>query len=532
MWKGPAVSAGVSQQNGLEGGEMSAAIGKQERRLSAVVGGVPQYEAIIVGTGFGGMGAAIQLRRMGIDNILMLDRASDLGGTWHLNTYPGIAVDIASTTYSYSFEPNPHWSRLYAPGRELKTYAGHVAEKYGLRRLMRFNTSVDRVAYNERDCFWTVYPAGGEPLTARILVLATGFLSQPKHPDIPGLDSFAGKVIHTARWDHDYDLQGRRAAVIGTGATAVQLLPEIAPRLAQMDVYQRTPIWVSPKVDPRIPGAVRSLFAKLPVTQRLARLTSSSVLELVMVTGALHNRELPFLNRGMEEVCKVHMARQIPDKALRRKLTPSYSFGCKRPTFSNTYYPTFMRKNVELVTDSIARIEPDGIVTRDGRKRKIDTLILATGYKVWEKGNFPAFDVVGRKGVELGQWWDENRFQCYQGISIPGFPNLFNLHSPYAFSGLSYFFTIEGQMKHIERCLGEMRRLGRRSFEVTPEAEAVFMASMRERVGSSVFVNGNCASANSYYFNQHGEANLLRPTTTLESLWSHGHFPLSDYRFS
>lgn len=501
----------------------------KENAKSASV--LPDYEAIIVGTGFGGMGAAIQLKRMGIESVLMLDRATDLGGTWHLNTYPGIAVDIASVTYSYSFEPNPDWSRLYAPGAELKKYAEHVADKYQLRGFMRFNSSVEKVVYNEAEKFWTVSVAGQAAVTARILILATGYLSQPKRPDIPGLDSFAGKVIHTAEWDHDYDLQGKRAAVIGTGATSVQLLPEIAPLLDQLDVYQRTPIWVSPKSDVPISLGVRKIFSRLPVTQRIARLTSSSILEVVMVTGALLNKQLPFLTTGMEQVCRAHMRRTIKDPELRRKLTPTYSFGCKRPTFSNTYYPTFNRSNVELVTDSIDHIEADGIVTKDGKKRKIDTLILATGFKFWEKGNFPAFDVVGSGGAELGEWWMQNKYQSYQGISIPGFPNLFNLPSPYSFTGLSYFFTIEAQMKHISRCVGEMKRKNALEFDVSREANDEYMRTMRSRLRSSVFVNGNCVSSNSYYFNPHGEASMLRPTPTPVALWEADHFPLEHYNF-
>jgi cation diffusion facilitator CzcD-associated flavoprotein CzcO len=498
---------------------------------SHVTPSAPAHEIVIVGTGFGGMGAAIQLGRMGIDSILMLDRAEDVGGTWHLNTYPGIAVDVASVTYSYSFEPNPYWSRRYAPGAELAAYAKQVADKYRLRRFMRFRSSVERAVYDEAARSWTIEIAGQPPVTARTLILATGYLSQPKVPEIAGLDSFAGKVIHTARWDHSYDLAGKRAAVIGTGATSVQLLPEIAPRLAQLDVYQRTPIWVAPKNDAEISVSTRELFARRPITQRLARLGSSALLELALVTGALHHKEVPFLARALERICRDHMRRQIKDPEMRRKLLPSYSFGCKRPTFSNDYYPTFNRPNVELITDPIDHIEADGIVTQDGKKRAIDTLILATGYKVWEKGNFPPFEVAGKGRVELGRYWDENHFQAYEGITVPGFPNLFNLPSPYSFTGLSYFFTIEGQMKHIARCLGEMRRQGARSFEVTPEANEAYLRDMRRRLGSSVFVNGNCAPANSYYFNRHGEAALLRPMSTLLSLWRAGHFPLEHYRF-
>jgi cation diffusion facilitator CzcD-associated flavoprotein CzcO len=493
--------------------------------------GTAEHEVVIVGTGFGGMGAAIQLGRLGIESILMLDQADDVGGTWHLNTYPGIAVDIASVTYSYSFEPNPRWSRLYAPGAELKAYARHVADKYRLRRFMRFRSTVERVVYDPRSRLWTVHVAGQEAVTARILILATGYLSHPKRPDIPGLDSFAGKVIHTAEWDHEYALEGKRAAVIGTGATAVQLLPEIAPRVRHMVVFQRTPIWVAPKIDPVIPPALRGVFERLPISQRMARMASSTLLELMMVTGALHNKQLPFLTRSMEKRCAAHLARQVEDPELRRKLTPGYSFGCKRPTFSNDYYPTFLRDNVQLVTDPIDHIEPDGIVTTGGQKHVIDTLVLATGYKVWERGNFPAFDVIGKDGQELGAWWDANRFQAYEGITVPGFPNLFNLPSPYSFTGLSYFFTIEGHMKHVARCLGEMKRRGARSFEITREANDEYLRDMKGRLASSVFLNGNCASANSYYFNQHGEVSLLRPMPTALALWRAGHFPLSHYRF-
>lgn len=490
----------------------------------------PDCEAIIVGTGFGGMGAAIELGRQGIRSIVMLDRADDLGGTWHVNSYPGLAVDIASVTYSYSFEPNPNWTRLYAKGAELKKYAEHVADKYDLRQHMRFNTTVEKAIYNEQGRYWTVYPQGQKPITAGILILATGFLSQPKKPDIPGIDSFAGKIIHTADWDHDYDLNGKRAAVIGTGATAVQLLPEIAPKLEQLDVYQRTPIWVTPKVDGDIPPAIRRLFAMLPVTQRSARLVSDSILETIMVTGVLYNKMLPFLTPLLERVCKAHMASQIKDRELRRKLTPAYTFGCKRPTFSNTYYPTFNRDNVELITDGIERIEPDGIVTNDGRKRKIDTLVLATGFSLWEE-NFPAFQIIGKQGKDLGAWWRESRFQAYEGISMLGFPNLFSLPSPYAYSGLSFFTTIESQMKHMARCLGEMRRKKARSFEVSQAANDAFLKDMKQRVGNSIFINGNCGPANSYYFNQHGEATLLRPTSSITAMRQAGRFPLKDYQF-
>ena len=488
------------------------------------------HDAVIVGAGFGGIGAAIQLRRLGREDLVILERESDLGGTWHVNRYPGLAVDIPSSTYSYSFEPNPHWSRLYAPGAELKAYATHVAEKYDVRRHMRFDTVVEGAVWDD-DGHWTVNLAGGERLHARLLLTATGFLSQPAFPKIEGIDSFAGTVIHTTRWDDSIDLDGRRAAVIGTGATAVQLIPEIAPRLAELTVYQRTAIWVTPKGDRVIPKRVQQLYARVPLVQRVVRTIGSGILELIMVAGVLNYRRTKLLNRSVEKLARRHLARQVEDPETRRKLTPDYTFGCKRPTFSNTYFPTFNRANVHLETTPIARIEPNGIVTADGARTEIDTLVLATGFNLWDT-NFPAFEVIGRGGKDLGKFWRDQQFQAYEGVAVPGFPNFVSLNSPYSYSGLSYFTTIESQMKHLNRLLGEVDRRGAATFEVTERANQEFLDRMTDRLEDSVFVNGSCATSRSYYFNQHGMATLLRPTSTINAFREAGSFPLDDYAYA
>jgi cation diffusion facilitator CzcD-associated flavoprotein CzcO len=491
----------------------------------------PEYDAIIVGAGFGGMGAAIQLNWLGITNLLILEREDDLGGTWHVNRYPGLAVDIASVTYSYSFEPNPYWSRMFAPGPELKRYAEHVADKYRLRRYMRFGSVVEGATWDDRTRTWTVRVRGGVRLTARYLVTATGFLSQPHMPDIPGVDTFAGTVIHSTAWDDGIDLSARRAALIGTGATAVQLVPEVAKKVAALTVYQRTPIWVTPKLDGPIPRPVQRLFARVPLVQRAARLLNTAALEAIMVTGVLHYRHAQLMNRGAEVLARAHLRRQIKDPELRRKLTPDYSFGCKRPTFSNDYFPTFNRPHVRLETTPIDRIEPTGIVTTDGRRTEIDTLLLATGFNLWDV-NFPAIKITGREGRDLGAWWRANRFQAYEGVTVPYFPNLVSLNSPYSYSGLSYFTTIEAQMRHMARLFGEVRRRGATTFEVTQAANDDFLARMTDRIGDSVFVLGSCSTARSYYYNQHGEAALLRPTSTLNARRSAGSFPVSDYAYA
>ncbi|MFX0580730.1 flavin-containing monooxygenase [Nocardia nepalensis] len=490
----------------------------------------PQYDAVVVGAGFGGMGAGIELDRLGLSNFVILEREDDLGGTWHVNHYPGLAVDIASVTYSYSFEPNPNWTRLFAPGKELKKYAEHVADKYGLRRRMRFGAVVDGARWDEEHQHWVVSVAGGETITGRYLLTATGFLSQPYTPPFPGIESFAGKIIHTTAWEDDFDLTGRRAAIIGTGATAVQLVPEAAKKTEELTVFQRTPIWVVPKIDTAIPAPVQKLFARVPATQKAARLVNTSMLEALMVLGVLHFKQAKPLNKAAGVLAKAHLRAQVRDKEIRKQLTPHYDFGCKRPTFSNAYFKTFNQPNVRLETNSIDHIEPDGIVTADGHKTEIDTLILATGFNLWDV-NFPAIEIIGRDGLDLGKFWRDNRFQAYEGITVPKFPNFLSLNSPYSYSGLSYFTTIEAQMKHMGRLLKETFRRGETTFEVTEEANRHFLERVTDKLGSSVFYGGDCSTARSYYFNQHGEAALLRPTSTINAHREAVAFPLDDYTY-
>jgi cation diffusion facilitator CzcD-associated flavoprotein CzcO len=497
----------------------------------AVIAMGTQYDAVIVGAGFGGIGAAIEMRRLGYENLLILERESDLGGTWHVNRYPGLAVDIPSSTYSYSFEPNPYWSRLFAPGAELKRYAAHVADKYDVRRHMRFGKTVSGAQWDEAAEQWRLTIDGGEAISAKYLLVATGILSQPRVPDIDGIDAFAGKVIHTTDWDDSYDLTGKRAAVIGTGATGVQLIPEVAKLASALTVYQRTAIWVSAKLDLEMPGLAQKTFAAVPLAQRLARLLGTSVLEVLMIAGVLQYRRIPLANKLGERMCRAHLSSQIRDPELRRKLTPDYSFGCKRPTFSNTYYPTFTQPHVQLETTPISHIDANGIVTTDGQRTDIDVLVLATGFDLWEL-NFPAFRIVGREDRDLGAWWRETRFQAYEGVAVPRFPNLMTLNSPYAYSGLSYFTTIESQMLHMKRLFTAMRKRGATTFEISERANDRFLQRMSERVGDSVFVLGQCATARSYYFDPHGEPTLLRPTSTIDAFRDAARFPIDDYTYA
>ena len=285
-----------------------------------------QFDAVIVGAGFAGIGAAIQLKRLGIDDFVILDREDDLGGTWYVNHYPGLAVDVPTTTYSYFFEPNPNWSRLFTPGPEIKQYADDVADKYGVREHMRFNTTVEGARWDEESKVWRIALAGGETLAARYLITATGFLSQPKVPEIAGIDDFAGKVVHTTEWEDDFDAAGRRIAVIGTGATAVQLIPELAKKAADLTVYQRTPIWVVPKIDVRFGERTKRLFARIPLTQRVLRWLTDSIYEVMVSVGVRHYRTFRGrFNISASDLSKMHRFAVIRDADLRRRLTPRES---------------------------------------------------------------------------------------------------------------------------------------------------------------------------------------------------------------
>lgn len=497
----------------------------------------PDYEVVVVGAGFCGIGAGIRLKDHGIDDFVVVEQADDVGGTWRDNTYPGVAVDIASSVYSFSFEMNPNWSRTFAPGSELKAYADRCVAKYGLRPHLRLRTNVREARFDEDEHLWRLLivrlDTGEErELTARFLIGATGGLTQPKAPDIPGLESFGGATMHTARWDHSVDLAGKRVAVIGTGATAVQVVPAIAAQVQRLSVFQRTPIWCFPKPDRAISSIEQWTYRYLPPSQLAMRYLQASITETVMVGIRLYYKRFPWANHAVERICLEHLKRQVPDPYLRERLTPRYGFWCKRPTYSNHYWRTFMRDNVELVTDRIERITRTGIRTAEGRLHKIDLLILATGFKVFEIGNTPPFPVYGRDGVELGHFWDAERYQAYLGASVPRFPNAFLMLGPYALTGGSWFQLVENQSRHAVRAILEARRRGVTCVEVRQEAHDRYFAEVQRRQQGTVFFNHNCGGANSYFFDRHGDAPFLRPGLAVQAWWDARSFDLDDYRYS
>jgi cation diffusion facilitator CzcD-associated flavoprotein CzcO len=494
--------------------------------MSAVV----DHEIVVIGAGFSGIGAAIKLREAGFSDFVLLDEADGVGGTWHWNTYPGVAVDIPSFSYQFSFEKRSDWSRVYAPGRELKAYAEHCTDKYGVRDHIRLNTKVTAASFDEHASVWRIGTADGQHMTARFVIVATGVFSQPKLPEIAGVETFTGPTIHTARWDHSVELRGKRVAVIGTGASAIQFIPAVAPEVEHLTVFQRTPIWCLPKLDRPLGTRARGILRWVPGAMLAARLLSQAFVELTFVLVAHFAGTFPFLPaRGEAEARK--LLGDVEDPGVRDKLTPRYRLGCKRPSFSNEYIETFNRDNVHLETTAIEAITPRGVRTADGVEHDIDVLVLATGFQVFEKGNMPPFEVHGAGDLELADWWDENRLQAYEGVSVPGFPNWFAILGPYGFNGQSYFGLIETQMRHIVRCLDRARRERATRVEIRPEANRRYFESVLARRDNQVFFRGSCANANSYYFDKHGDV-PFRPSLTLEAAWRSARFDLDDYRFS
>lgn len=490
---------------------------------------VEHHEVVVVGAGFSGIGMSIALKKAGFDDVVVLDDASGPGGVWHWNTYPGVAVDIPSFSYQFSYEQQASWTRSYAKGSELKSYAELCLKKYGLTDQFRFNTRVESAKYGETDRLWRVGTSRGT-LSARYLIHAGGPLSQPKYPEIAGIDSFAGEIMHTSRWDHDVELTGKRVGIIGTGASAVQIIPEIARDVAELTVFQRTPIWCLPKADFPLGKAVRTALKRVPGVQQIARLTSHAYVEAIFPFAAHYHGLLP-IAKLIEPLAVGYLRTQVKDQETQKKLTPQYALGCKRPSFHNSYLATFNRDNVALETGSITEITERGVVTSGGKMHELDVLLLATGFKVTEKDALPSYELLGRTGVNLGDWWDSERLQAYQGISAPQFPNFFMTFGPYAYNGSSFFTLIEAASKHIVRLLKHARTTGAAQIEVTPEAHEKFMAKVMNRRGRQVFWQGSCSQANSYYFDKHGDV-PLRPALTPEVLWRNEHFPMTDYAFT
>lgn len=443
-----------------------------------------RFPVVIVGTGFSGIAMGVMLKRAGIESFTILEKASDIGGTWRDNTYPGAACDIPSHLYSFSFEPKPDWSRSYSPQQEIQDYLRHCVEKYDLRRHIRFDSEVTGAEFDANAGVWTVRIKDGLPLTARALVLGNGALSIPSYPVIPGLEQFTGKTFHSARWDHECDLKDKTVAVIGTGASAIQFVPEIVPDVKQMHLFQRTPPWILPKPDRPIRDRVKRLFRAVPLTRWLYRAWTYWLHELRAIGFVID----PRLMKAAEKLARAYVTEQVKDPVLREKLTPSYTIGCKRILMSNDYYQALQQPQVEVVTDGIERVTPTGIVTRDGQERRVDAIILGTGFTATEY--LAPINIVGRHGQELNEVIRTTP-ETYLGITVHGFPNLFLMMGPNTGLGHnSMVFMIEAQARYALKGIETLRDRDLAFMDVHAPVQRAFNQRIQAKLRKTVWASG------------------------------------------
>ncbi|WP_269716209.1 flavin-containing monooxygenase [Caulobacter sp. NIBR2454] len=467
----------------------------------------PDVDVAILGSGFSGLGMAIALLKDGRRDFVILEKAASVGGTWRDNTYPGCACDVPSHLYSFSFEPNPEWSRMYPTQPEIRAYLERVADKYDLRPYLRFGKTVTDLTFDEAGGFWKVTSDDGQTLTARVVVSGTGGLSRPVLPSIKGMDSFKGKAFHSAWWDHDEDLTGKTVAVIGTGASAIQFVPQIAPKVKSLTLFQRTPPWIVPKLDRPMHGWEKALFKAAPVFQKLLR---------GFIYTRMESRAAAFVFKPEAMAKSEALARQyidavITDPALREKVTPNYRMGCKRILISNDYYPALNRENVALVTDGIAEITPSGVRTTDGIEHKADVIIYGTGFAATDA--LSPTQVHGRGGRHLNAEWAAGA-QAYLGVTVSGYPNFFMLMGPNTGLGHnSIVYMIESQIRHVMDGLRRMEAAGAAWMDPKREAQNQFNAFVQERVGKTVWNSGGCKS---WYLTADGRNTTIWPGFTFD----------------
>ena len=462
------------------------------------------YDVLAIGAGIAGIGLGIRLKEANIDNFVILEKANDLGGTWRDNTYPGCACDVPSALYSYSFAQKPDWSRAFAGQAEILDYVRDVAESYGIGDYIRYNQAVERAQWRETKGLWEVQTAD-QIYFARTVVACSGYLHEPIVPEIPGLQDFKGKVFHSSRWDHDHDLTGERVAVIGTGASAIQFIPEIQPKVAELAVFQRTPQWVLPKPDHAIPDIERRFF-ELPMTLQAWR----SILYSGFETFGIGFRN-PRLLQQFQKVGLAHLRWAVKDPELRAKLTPNYTLGCKRVLMSNNYYPALSQDNVEVFATGLKEIRGNTVVGQDGSAREVDTIILGTGFYVTEPPI--AERIHNDAGESLSQLWADG-MQAYRGTTISGLPNAFMVLGPNLGIGHnSAFIVIESQLNYIIDALTTMRECQLSRIDVREDVQNRYNRKVQRDLQGTVWNTGGCSS---YYLDKNGVNSVGFPWSTLE----------------
>ncbi|MFJ8924391.1 flavin-containing monooxygenase [Streptomyces sp. NPDC102415] len=475
----------------------------------------------VIGSGFGGLGAAVRLRREGITDFLVLERAAAVGGTWRDNSYPGCACDVPSHLYSFSFAPNPDWPRTFSGQQHIRAYLEHVADTFGLRPHIRLNHEVTVMRWDNDELHWVIEAANGSTVTADAVVSATGPLSDPKLPDIPGLAEFPGKVFHSAQWDHDYDLSGKRVAVIGTGASAIQIVPEIQPKAGRLTLFQRTPPWVMPRMDRAISGVEKWLHRTLPFTATARRGLLWGIRELQVGAFTKHPDQLGLV----EKIAKSNMARAIKDPALRAKLTPSYRIGCKRILLSNAYYPALAQPNVDVIDSGLSEVRGSTLVGSDGTETEADVIILGTGFHVTDMPI--ASRVVGADGITLAESW-KGGMQALRGATAAGFPNWMTIIGPNTGLGnSSMILMIESQLNYMADYLRQLDVLGGRvALDARPSAVGDWNRRVQERMKRTVWNTGGCTS---WYLDADGRNTTVWPGTTAEFRRATRSVDLGDY---
>ena len=478
------------------------------------------YDVIIVGSGFSGINMGISLKQAGIANFLILERASEVGGTWRDNTYPGCACDVPSQLYSYSFEPNPDWSSVFSGSAEIQAYIKRCAEKYGLRPHLRFGQNVVSARFDEEAGLWTLRTAAQLTYSARVLVSAAGGLVTPSWPELTGREDYAGPVMHTARWDHEVDLAGKRVAVVGTGASAIQVVPAIQPQVAQLKLFQRTAPWILPKFDRRLRARTKALFRRVPLAQRAMRNAILALSELVFAPMVILDSPL---QKGLELLARNNLW-QVRDPALRRRLTPSFSIGCKRVLISSDYYPALQKTNVELISDGITGFTARGLRTTDGREVEVDAVVMATGFRVGIAE--PPFEMLGLGGRSLTQLWSAAGAKAYKGVAISGMPNFFMMLGPNTGPGhTSVLIYTEAQAAYIAQAVQALLRDDLRHLNVLHDVMTDYHRKLQGRMRYTTWTSG----CNSWYLDAHGENHTLFPGLATEYALSLRRFKPEEY---
>ena len=446
----------------------------------------PSYRIIIVGSGFGGIAMAIALKKAGFTDFSIVERSDELGGVWRDNGYPGAACDVPSRLYSYSFEQKYDWSESFAPQREIHDYLRGCAEKYGVLPHIRFNTEIQSGVFDEKAGGWTLSTTEGETLTADVFISAMGLFNRFKLPVIPGREGFSGTSFHSSRWNHDYALDGKSVAVIGTGASAIQFVPEIAKQVKVLAVFQRTPHYIMPKEKRGSSPAERSPLQRSILGRELERFK----IFLNMEKGTRRRSSIP-KTEAAEQVFLAGLERQVPDPVLRAKLTPDYHLGCKRVLRSDVWYPALQRPNVELVDTPIDCIYASGIKTKDGQTRDVDAIIYGTGFTPTDF--LSPLQLTGLNGNQLNQAWRDGA-EAYLGVTIAGFPNFFMMYGPNTNLSGSIIFMLESQSRYIVRCIRSMRRRKARYMAVNHDAQRRLNKEIQQRIAETVIMDDNCHS--------------------------------------